>query len=49
MSRRYRFAENAKRDLEEIAAFIGKDNKRAAQRVVKRLREVCRTTLTMRL
>ena len=47
MSRRYHFAENAKRDLKEVAGFIGKDNKRAAQRVVKRLREVCRTTLVM--
>jgi toxin ParE1/3/4 len=47
MTRRYRLAENAKRDLKGIAAFIGKDNKRAAQKIVKRLREVCRTTLVM--
>lgn len=47
MTRRYLFADNAKRDLKDIAAYIGKDNKPAAIKVVKRLREVCRTTLVM--
>ena len=48
MTRRYHFAENAKRDLKDIAAYIAsKGNKQAAQKVVKRLREVCRTTLVM--
>jgi len=40
MSRRYHFAEAAKRDLKDIAAYIGKDNKAAAIKVVGRLREV---------
>jgi plasmid stabilization system protein ParE len=47
MSRRYHFADAAKRDLKDIAAYIGKDNKAAAIKMVSRLREVCRSTLVM--
>ena len=43
--RRYRFTAPAKRDLQEIAAYIRRDNPQAAKHLVERLREVCRTTL----
>ena len=47
MSRRYHFSDQAERDLRDIAAHIRKDNQPAAIRFVKRLRNVCRTTLVM--
>ena len=38
---RVRFSALALQDLEEIVAYIGRDNKDAARRVVNRIEEVC--------
>ena len=42
---RCKFTLPAKRDLKEIAAYIRRDNPEAAERVVKRIRDVCREML----
>jgi toxin ParE1/3/4 len=42
---RYRFTGPARQDLQEIAAYIRKDNPEAARRTIHRIREVCKTTL----
>ena len=39
--KRVRFSALALQDLEEIAAYIERDNKDAARRVVNRVEEVC--------
>lgn len=44
---RYRFSLPAKQDLKEIAAYIRRDDPKAAKKVIERIREVCRTTLVM--
>src|SRR2546423_233611 len=42
---RCKFTLPAKRDLKEIAAYIRRDNPEAAERVVKRIQDVCREML----
>ena len=39
------FSAPARRDLREIAAYIGRHDPEAAKRVVARIREVCKSTL----
>lgn len=44
---RCRFTDVAKADLRDIAQYIRRDNPAAARQTVKRLREVCQSTLVM--
>ena len=48
MSRKpYHFTPNSRKDLREVATYIRKDSRRAANAVVARIREVCQSTIAM--
>ena len=44
---RVRFSRLALADLEDISSYIGRENPRAAARVINRIEELCRQLATM--